>query len=428
MKRAVEAGKTMLVDGPASITLLAGEVEVLGAKLKTGSKLIIRESKRAPFYALTKAEFDVLAGEKGSANDIEGNTIPKSWGDAIQTALNIEGKPAIVMIVGAIDVGKTSFCAYLANMALREKRRVAIIDADLGQSDLGPPSTIGFCRITKPIGDPFEIEAEDICFIGVTSPSNALSEVIDGITEMVKKTAKPSIDLLIVNTDGWVEGEDAVRYKLALAKCIKPNMLIGIQEQSELTFLLGALAEIQSISIESSPAVRKRDREERKILRELGYKKYLKGAAVQSFPLNWVKVTGVPFGSGSQPSRNRIDKIVEQIGTTPLYCEETSNTIFIALSKEQWADEEIAKTLEGTLNKKVKIVREGDEEGLLIALYDKDGSFLGIGIIDELDYERQVLKVYTNVKKGIVSIHVGQVKLDKSGKELEQSSAFADYT
>jgi polynucleotide 5'-kinase involved in rRNA processing len=60
-------------------------------------------------------------------------------------------------------------------------------------------------------------------------------------------------------------------------------------------------------------------------------------------------------------------------------------------------------------------------------LHDKDGSFLGIGIIEELDYDRQALKVYTNVKKGIASIHVGQVKLDKSGKELEQSSAFADY-
>ena len=86
------------------------------------------------------------------------------------------------------------------------------------------------------------------------------------------------------------------------------------------------------------------------------------------------------------------------------------------------------RKIESALNKKVKIVWEGDEEGLLIALYDKDGSFLGIGMIEELDYERQVLKVYTNVKKGIVSIHVGQVKLDKSGKELEQSSAFADYT
>jgi polynucleotide 5'-hydroxyl-kinase GRC3/NOL9 len=331
------------------------------------------------------------------------------------------------MIVGAIDVGKTSFCAYLANMGLRKKLRVTFVDADLGQSDLGPPSTIGYSQITRAIRDPFEVEAEGIRFIGVTSPSGALSEVISGITRMTEKALKLGVDLLIVNTDGWIEGEDAVRYKLGLVKRIKPNLLIGIQEQSELTFLLGALPEIPSIAVESSPAVRKRDREERKLLRELGYKKYLKGATVQSFPLNWVKVSGVPFGSGTPPSRSRMDKVIEQIGTTPLYCEETPNTVFIALSREQWADEEIAKTLEGTLNREVKIVWEGDEKGLLVAVNDKNDCFLGIGIIEEMDYERRVLKVYTNVKKGITSIDVGQIKLDKSGKELEQSSIFAKF-
>jgi len=427
MKRMVEAGKTLLVDGPASVTLLTGDVEILGAKLRTRSKMIIRKGKRVPFYALTKAEFDILAGEKGSANEVESNSIPESWQAAVNTVLTNESEPAVIMIVGAIDAGKTSLCTYLANMSLRKKRSVTIVDADLGQSDLGPPSTIGSCRITKPIRDPFEIETEDIRFIGVTSPSSASSEVISGIAEMTGKALRLGADLVIVNTDGWVEGEDAVRYKLALAKRIKPSMLIGIQEQSELTFLLGALAEIQNVAVESSPAVRKRDREERKLLRELGYKKYLKGAAVQSFPLNWVKVSGVPFGSGGPPSRNQMDKIVKQIGTTPLYCEETPNTVFIALSREQWADEEIAKTLEGTLNRKVKIVWEGDEKGLLVAVNDKDGRFLGIGIIEEMDYERRVLKVYTNVKKGITSINVGQIKLDKSGTELEQSSVFASY-
>ena len=427
MKQTVEAGKTLLVDGPTSVTLLTGDVEILGAKLRTGSRMIIRKSKRVPFYAATKAEFDVLAGEKGSANEVEGNSIPESWQKAVKTVLATESKPVAVMIVGAIDVGKTSFCTYLANMALREKLRVTFVDADLGQSDLGPPSTIGSCRIIRPIRDPFEIDAEGIRFVGVTSPSGALNEVISGITEMAEQALKLGVDLVIVNTDGWVEGEDAVRYKLALAKHIKPTMIIGIQEQSELTFLLGALPEIQSVAVESSPSVRKRDREERKLLRELGYKKCLKGAAVQSFPLNWVRVSGVPFGSGTPPSRSRMDKIVEQIGTIPLYCEETPNTVFIALSKEQWADAEIAKTLEGTLNAKVRIVWEGDEKGLLVAVNDKDSRFLGIGIIEEMDYRRRVLKVFTNVKKGITSINVGQIKLDKSGKELEQSSVFASY-
>ena len=326
-----------------------------------------------------------------------------------------------------IDSGKTTFSAYLTNKALKEKRSVAMIDADLGQSDVGPPSTIGSCRITKPIKDPFEARGENICFIGVTSPSSAVPKVIEGIAKVKEKVLKRGVNLLIVNTDGWIEGEDAIRYKVALTKQVNPNIVVAIQEKNELTFLLGALIETQNLAIESSPAVRKRDREERRLLRELGYKKYLKGATLKSFPLGWIRVFGVPFGTGAKPSREHMSKITEHLGTTPIYCEETLDSIFMVLSKEQWADEEIARGLEVTLKKKAKIVWEGDEEGLLVALHNKDENFLGIGILEQIDYERRVLKIHTNVKNDVSSIHVGQIKLDRAGKELGQTDVFADY-
>lgn len=426
MRRTVEAGRTLLVDGPASITMVSGKAEILGAPFKADSRMIIREGKRIPLEVERKAEFNIELGEKASANEMEFSTIPLSWKNAVNTIL-AQTKLVIVMIVGGIDSGKTSFCSYLANKALIEKRNVTIIDADLGQSDVGPPSTIGSCRITKPIKDPFEMGAENVCFIGVTSPSSAASKVIEGIAKMKEKVLKRNVDLLIINTDGWIEGEDAIKYKISLVKQVKPDIVIGIQEKNELTFLLGALTETQNLPIESSPAVRKRDREERKLLRELAYKKYLKGAAVESFPINWIAITGVPFGTGMPPFRERMNKIAEQLGTTPIYCEETSENIFIALGEDQWADEEIAKALENILKKRVKIAWEGDEEGLIVALHDKSGNFLGIGVLQEIDYERKVLKVYTRVKAGVASIHVGQVKLDKTGKELGQSEIFADY-
>jgi polynucleotide 5'-hydroxyl-kinase GRC3/NOL9 len=428
LKRTVEVGKTLLVDGPASVTLLTGVADILGAPIQTATKIVIREGKRFPFEIKENAEFDLLLGEKAGANEAPASTIPKSWEDAANTILDLKSLPVIVMIVGGIDSGKTSFSAYLANKALKMKRTVAMIDADLGQSDVGPPSTIGSCRITKPIRDPFEISAENVCFIGVTSPGGAVPKVIDGIAKVKEKVMKRGASLLIVNTDGWIDGEDAIRYKVALAKQVKPDIVVAIQEKNELTFLLGALIETQNLAIESSPAVRKRDREERRLLRELSYKKYLKGATVESFPLSWIRISGVTFGTGAKPSRERMNKIAEHLGTTPIYCEETPSSIFMVLSKEQWADEEIAASLEGIMKKKIKIVWQGDEEGLLVALHNKDENFLGIGILQETDYERRVLKIFTRVKSGVASIHVGQMKLDRTGKELGQTDVFADYT
>jgi len=425
VKHIVDKGKTLLVDGPASINILSGEVEVLGATLKTGIKTVIREGKRIPLEVKEKAEFDLTMGEKAAVNEVDGSTIPVSWEKAANEVLGRE-KPVTVMVVGGVDSGKTSFCAYLANRTLKEKRTVALIDADLGQSDVGPPSTIGSCRLTKPVVDPFEIGAESICFIGVTSPSGAVSRVIEGIAGMKEKALKRGVGILIINTDGWIEGEDAVRYKVALAKQIKPNLLVGIQEQNELTFLLGALTETQNLAVESSPAVRKRDREERKLLRELGYKKYLKGARAESFPLRWTGVAGFAFGTGVPPSWERMKRIEELLGATPLYCEETPDFVFIALDKEQWVDEELAKDLEQKLKEKVRVVREGDEEGLLVALHDVKEDFLGIGIVEAIDYERRVIRVYTPVREGVASLHLGRVKLDRKGREIGLSNVFSE--
>jgi len=425
VKRIVDKGKTLLVDGPASVIIQTGEVEVLGAPLKTGVKVVIREGKRIPLEIKEKAEFDLTLGERAVVNEVEGSTIPVSWEKAADEVLSRE-KPVTAMVMGGIDSGKTSFCAYLANRALKERRNVTIVDADLGQSDVGPPSTIGSCRLTKPIIDPFEMGAESVFFIGVTSPSGAVSKVIEGIAGMKEKALKRGVGVLIINTDGWIEGEDAVRYKVALTKQIKPNLLIGIQEQSELTFLLGALTETQNLVVESSPAVRKRDREERKLLRELGYKKYLKGARSESFPLGWTRVAGAAFGTGVPPSRERMKRIEHLLGATPLYCEEMPNLVFIALNKEQWMDEGLMKDLEQKLNRKVRVVREGDEEGLLVALHDAKENFLGIGVLEEIDYERRVVRVYTPVREGVTSLHLGRVKLDRKGREIGLSDVFAE--
>ena len=427
MKRTVEKGNTLLVDGPASATLLSGKAEVFGAPIKIGVKMVIREGKRAAFRVTQTARFDLMLGENASLEEVEGSTIPSSWENACNTILAFDEKPVVVMVLGEVDSGKTSFCTYLANRALREKRRVAIIDADLGQSDIGPPATIGFCLLNAPIRDPFHLKAENAYFIGTTTPSGALSEVIEKLARMKAESLKKAVDFLIINTDGWVLGEEAVQYKIQLMKQITPSVVVGIQQQNELAPILDALSETRVMAVESPQAIKKRSREKRKILRELSYKKYLKGARVQSFPLSWVKVEGVPFGTGLTPTERRLEKITAKLGVNPLYCEETPNRIVVVLRKDQWVNVEQISKLEEELRKKMKLIREGEEQGLLVGLHDENESFLGIGILNRIDYERRVLQVYTPVTASVASIHVGQVKLDRQGREIGISPIFKDY-
>jgi len=426
MKYTVKKGKTLLVNGPASVKLLSGEAEVLGAMLKVGEKVVIREGKRMPFEAKKQVIYDLMLGEGSSFEETEGSTIPASWDKASNEILS-HGKLVTVIVMGGVDSGKTSFCTYLANKALRRERKIAIIDGDLGQSDIGPPSTIGFSHMTTLIKDLFEMKAENAYFVGLTSPSKAVNRVIEGLSALKGRVLDTGINFLIINTDGWIEGEEAARYKIRLTEMVVPDIVVGMQQEDELTSILTALKETKVLIIDSPTMIHKRNREKRKVLRELSYRKYLKGAKVQSFPLNWVKIEGAPFGTGVPLTIDQMEKMRRLYGISPVYGEETPDTIFVVLKGNQWAYEEQTKRIEEGFGKSVKAIREGDEEGLLVALQDAPGNFLGIGVLCEVDYRRRVMKVYTSVSENASSILVGQMKLDKRGGEIGLSPLFTEY-
>lgn len=50
------------------------------------------------------------------------------------------------MILGGSDTGKTSLVEYIANL-LVSKFKVGIVDCDMGQSHIGPPTTIAWGRV-----------------------------------------------------------------------------------------------------------------------------------------------------------------------------------------------------------------------------------------------------------------------------------------
>lgn len=426
MKRTLEKDKTLLVDGPASVEVLSGKTSVLGATIKRGEKLIIRQGKRVPFEINKRIVFNLMLGNGASFEEIDGSTIPFSWKTALSEIFSLR-RPVTVVVMGGVDSGKTSFCTFLANEALRRKWKTAIIDADLGQSDIGPPSTIGFSGINSYVRDLFEIEAESAYFVGVTSPTGAVKRVLEGLTALKNKASEASLDFLIINTDGWVEGEDATAYKIRLVDEVRPDVVVGIQYEDELMPILNALEKTKTVAVECPLVVHKRNREKRKVLRELSYTKYLKGAKVQSFSLNWIKVEGSVFGAGGIPPIKRMKMIRDSLGRDPLYCEETPTLILVVLRKGQWVDEEQIGRVEEKLGKRLKVIGEGEEESLLVALHNERGDFLGIGVLCGVDYKRNVIKVYTRISEDVSIIRFGQIKLDKKGRETGLSTVYANY-
>jgi len=424
MKHIIDGGKTLFIDGPASVTLLSGEVSVLVAPLQIEENLIVREGKRLPLWVRTMATVELRLGEGASINEADAGTVPSSWDEAAKKILSLT-KPLTITVIGGVDSGKTSFCTFLVNAAVTEKLRTAVIDADLGQSDVGPPSTVGYNSVAEPVKDLFEIEAKDAVFVGSASPSGVINKVIDGLVCLKARVMEEGADFLVINTDGWVEGEEASAYKARLVETVASCAVVAIQQENELNPILEALQGIKVFVVDSPQLIQPRNREKRKLLRELSYKKYMKGAKMQSFSLGWIKVKNSLLGSGAQLHRKRLETLSNLLLKRPVYSEETVAVILVVLKRNQAVTEEQVNAAEEYFGKRIKVIFEGDEDGLLVGLKTEQDNFLGIGLLHEVDYKRKTLKVYTPVNEKPYTLCFGQLKLNKNFREIGLSTVYS---
>ncbi|MCX8153133.1 MAG: Clp1/GlmU family protein [Candidatus Bathyarchaeota archaeon] len=364
MNQIVEQGKTLLVVGPAAVSVISGKAEVLGFPVNDKRRVVVREGKQLPFFITEKAVFDISLSENASFEEVEGNTIPDSWTDAAELLKGFHKRPTVAMVIGRADTGKTSFCTYLVNNLVSVKQRVAILDGDLGQSDVGPPCTVAYACVTKPLIELYELKAENAFFVGVTSPSEAVDKMIEGLALMKAEIMSKPVDFIVVNTDGWVEGEGAVQYKAQLAEKLEPDIIFCIQQRNDLSPLLETIPS-KKIVVESSFAVKQRSPEKRRLLREMNYSKYLVGAKVRSLPLNQLKLE---------------EKLVWQ-------------------------------------------AKQDAGKGLLLGLYGTHRKFLGIGVLQNIDQKRRTLKILTSVSATPVSVVFGKIRLNENFKETHFSGS-----
>ena len=97
------------------------------------------------------------------------------------------GRGGVVFLVGGIDTGKTTFGLELLRRAAAAGLPAALVDADVGQSTVGPPTTIGL----KLGLDGAEVTrtsvrvADALAFVGSITPPGYLLPLVCGTAKMV---------------------------------------------------------------------------------------------------------------------------------------------------------------------------------------------------------------------------------------------------
>lgn len=109
--------------------------------------------------------------------------LPAEWQQAADHIV-AQARPGLrVMVVGATDTGKSTFCRYLASCLIQAGAEVGLVDADVGQSTIGPPAAISGGLVARSIEALAQVEPAASVFVGSISPMGHLLPCVVGTKE-----------------------------------------------------------------------------------------------------------------------------------------------------------------------------------------------------------------------------------------------------
>ncbi len=143
-----------------------------------------------------------------------------------------------LMVIGGSDSGKSTFILYLANEIFKIGKKVGVLDLDIGQSNIGPPGTIGFGKVRKNLNNLSEIKPEKMYFIGGVSPKGNLLQLVVGSFKLLKGMEKEFLDYILIDTTGLVNGIIAEVLKHNKIEVLDPDYIIIFENENEIDNLI----------------------------------------------------------------------------------------------------------------------------------------------------------------------------------------------
>lgn len=269
--------------------------------------------------------------------------------------------PGVVFLLGALDTGKTTFGIELVRRAKDAGIAAALVDADIEQSTVGPPTTVGL----KLVGGMEELTretlrpADALGFVGSLNPREHLLPLVMATAKMVDRAREAGCDLIVVDTTGFVAGIYGQTLKFFKIDAVRPDYVVAFERGGELEGLVGMAQRFTPAEVIEMPAVDRfatRSAEERVTFREQQFAAY--------------------FASGT--SRWRVKP-----------------TVFMP-----------------TLPPEFDLSRL---DGLVVGMEDGKGSCPGIGVL-EYEASEGILRMVSPITEGVRGLRLGSSRIDTEGR------------
>lgn len=336
-----------------------------------------------------------------------------SW----KAALDDLRQARTILLLGATDTGKTTFLTWLANMLLVQERRIAIVDADVGQSSLGPPTTIGLSVVAEPFQRLQELPPATLYFVGATSPRGHLVPMIVGTKRLVDCARRCDIGQVIIDTCGFISADGGQVLKHYQIDLVDPDVVVCLQRGEECEPILLALRYRQRpriLRLRASHACRRRGMEERRRHRERALHRYLGKPKI--VPLSWADLNLVeaPIGCGAALDV-KSDRRLRHLRTPEiLWAEQRDGELHVVLQSRLSAN--AVAELARAVGMRIRTWLAEELRGTLLGLLDEAGETVGIGILQRIDFAYHRLEVLTaEGVAGIRGVHWSRTRMGPSG-------------
>jgi polynucleotide 5'-hydroxyl-kinase GRC3/NOL9 len=222
--------------------------------------------------------------------------VSESWAAALEAA----AAAPVTLVLGANDTGKSTLVTRLASALAGAGHTVGVVDADLGQSDVGPPTTVGLGRVGRSLERLADAELIGFEFLGVTSPATCMRETAAATGRLVRRALDTGCDRVLVDTSGLVEGRFGRALKRLKIDRVAPDVLVALQRAEECEPILRAYADAPRPAIVRLPAARttRRSATVRRHARRRALEVYLAGAVPVTLDLTRVAARPAPASRG----------------------------------------------------------------------------------------------------------------------------------
>lgn len=269
--------------------------------------------------------------------------------------------PGVVFLLGALDTGKTTFGIELLTRAKDAGIPAALVDADIEQSTVGPPTTVGLKLIEgmEQLTTETLRSADALGFVGSLNPREHLLPLVTATAKIVRKAREAACELIVVDTTGFVAGIYGQNLKFYKMDAVRPDHVVGFERGGELEAVIGIAQRFTSAEIIELPAADQfasRSAEERVTFREQQFAAY--------------------FASGT--SRWRVKPTVFMPSLPPEF--------------------DLSRL-----------------DGLVVGMEDGKGSCPGIGVL-EYEPTEGILRMVSPITEGVRGLRLGSSRIDTEGR------------